>query len=356
MRYRFYHMGIARSLLILSYTFSTSLIYSQIGGQSTYEFLNLPVSARETALGNDLIAIKDDDINLAYKNPAAITDSLNKEISFNNAIHFAGINFGYVGYGFSSEKAGNFTTGIQYISYGTFVGANPDGTKTGGNFTASELSTHLSWGKSYNEYLSYGVTGKIITSFLEQYFSLGAAVDIAGMYYDKEKEFVFTTVFKNIGTQLKPYYAGNRESLPFEIQMGVSKKLEHLPFRFSLTAHNLQRFDVRYDDPSSIKENLTFGIDTTNNEKEKKYIGDKILRHFTVGGELLLGKNMRLRLGYNHLRRREMIIANRRGLTGLSWGFEIRIKKFQIAYGSAGYHLAGGSNHLSISTNLNNFL
>ncbi|MFN5885727.1 MAG: hypothetical protein ACK445_10335, partial [Bacteroidota bacterium] len=43
-----------------------------------------------------------------------------------------------------------------------------------------------------------------------------------------------------LGTQIKTYRAGNNETLPFNLQVGVSKKFAHAPFRFSLVAHNLQ--------------------------------------------------------------------------------------------------------------------
>ena len=40
---------------------------------------------------------------------------------------------------------------------------------------------------------------------------------------------------------------------------------------------------------------------------------------------------------------------------GFSWGFGIRISKFHLNYGRASYHLAGASNHFSITTDLSSF-
>ena len=42
-------------------------------------------------------------------------------------------------------------------------------------------------------------------------------------------------------------------------------------------------------------------------------------------------------------------------MVGFSWGFGIKISKFHFSYGRATYHLAGGSNHFSLSTNLSDF-
>ncbi len=40
---------------------------------------------------------------------------------------------------------------------------------------------------------------------------------------------------------------------------------------------------------------------------------------------------------------------------GLSFGFGMKIKKFRINYGRSLYHPAGGTNHFSIITDLNEF-
>ena len=41
---------------------------------------------------------------------------------------------------------------------------------------------------------------------------------------------------KDFGRQLSSY-TDEKENLPFQLQMGVSKELAHLPFRFSIVAH-----------------------------------------------------------------------------------------------------------------------
>ena len=59
-------------LPILAVFFSTQLTFSQIGGESTYEFLNLPNSARIASMGGDYLAIYDKDITLALANPTVL--------------------------------------------------------------------------------------------------------------------------------------------------------------------------------------------------------------------------------------------------------------------------------------------
>jgi len=46
--------------------------FSQIGGNSVYQFLNLVTSPRQAALGGKVLTIYDNDVNQAQFNPATI--------------------------------------------------------------------------------------------------------------------------------------------------------------------------------------------------------------------------------------------------------------------------------------------
>ena len=39
-------------------------------------------------------------------------------------------------------------------------------------------------------------------------------------------------------------YTSEQEDLPFEIQIGLSKYLQHLPFRYSFVFHHLNVYDL----------------------------------------------------------------------------------------------------------------
>jgi hypothetical protein len=136
--------------------------------------------------------------------------------------------------------------------------------------------------------------------------------------------------------------------MPFDAQLGVTFKPEHMPLRFSATAHHLYQFDIVYLDP-----NQRGLLDADGNEiKDKKTFGDKLARHFVVGGELLLSKNFHLRMGYNHLRRRELRMDSRSGGAGLSLGALIRIRSFAFDYSRAFYHVGGASNYFTLTTDM----
>jgi len=325
------------------------LTFAQKGGESTYSFLGLTNSARVAALGGESVSLLDDDINLVFHNPALLTPGMDNNLNLNYINYFAGVNFGYASYAYHKDGIGTFAAGMHYVNYGEFDRTDELG-ENQGTFRASEYALNLVYARSLiDSMLTVGVNMKPIYSALESYSSLGLAFDL-GLTYNNPR--TFTTiglVAKNMGFQLTSY-TGIREKLPFEIQAGITQGLAHAPFRFSIIYQNLERWDLTYDlgdsDDLVIGETEVGGFDI---------FGDRLMRHLVFGVELLLGENFHVDLGYNYKRRQEMKVAARPGAVGFSWGFGFRVSKFHISYGRSSYHLSGGTNHFSLTTNLSDF-
>ncbi|HBS88982.1 MAG: hypothetical protein A2W91_06015 [Bacteroidetes bacterium GWF2_38_335] len=335
--------------------FSASLLNAQIGGKNTYEFLDLPNSARVASLGGNALALCDGDINMVFHNPSLLNESMDNHVVANYVNYFSDINFGYAAYAKKFKKFGMLGFGIHYINYGDFVRADETSAILG-NFKASEQSLNVSWAKPLDSLFSVGATAKIIYSALDSYFSAGMVFDAGATYYNSKKLFGAAVVLKNFGTQFKSYTKGNYEPMPMDIQLGFSKKLRYAPFRFSVTAQNLLRWDMSYintNEPDESVDPLT-GEPIKENKLEKR--ADNFMKHFILGSELIMSKNFFIRLGYNYQRRSELKISTRAFTVGFSWGFGFRINKFHFSYGRATYHLAGPSNHFSISTSLSDFM
>lgn len=329
---------------------------AQIGGRYTYEFLGNPQSARLSALGGSLITIQDNDVSLAASNPALLNDKMHNQITFNHNFAFADVSNGYIGYGRKVNKWGGINThvGISYVSFGEFTAADEIG-NTNGTFSGGETAITLGASKRLNERIVVGANLKGIFGNLETYSSSGLGADL-GVYYSKpESNFSAAFVVKNIGTELSTY-GNERANLPLDIQLGVSKKLNHLPFRFTIIAHQLQQWSVRYDDPNNVQSESIFEDEPSETSGFNEGV-DNFFRHFIFNGEFLLGKTqgLKIRFGYNHFRRKELSLSNFRSLTGFSGGLGLRIKGFNIDYGVGYYHLAGAANHLSIRTDLGRF-
>lgn len=341
-------------LIFITIIFNSSVISAQIGGKHAYEFLNLPASARITALGGNLIGVEDEDVSLALSNPALLNFKMHNRISFSQNFHFSGISNGYVSYGRSFKKTGiNTHFGVQYINYGDFSSADIIGTQTG-SFSASEMAFVVGASKKVADRIQIGVNLKNVFSSLESYSSYGILMDIGMNYAKDSSSFMISFVVKNLGTEITTYN-GVRFGTPLDVQIGISKKLRYLPFRFSIIGHQLQNANIRYDDPNKKNEVDIFG--ETVRENNFSNIVDNIFRHIIFNGEFMLGKkeNLRLRFGYNHLRRKELSLTSFRSLAGFSLGFGIKINAFKLDYGLGYHHVIGATNHITVSTNLSKF-
>ena len=343
--------------LLFTQIFSVSLWSQVSGGRQAYTFLEMPASARLTALGGYLVSVRDDDVALATMNPAQLNAKAHQQLSFNHNFHFAGTATGYFGYSYHANKwKTSLHGGVQYMRYGDIPWTDEFNQQLG-TFSPAEIAVTVGAARQWKERLSYGINLKYIQSVLEAYKSTALAAD-AGVYYENpESRLGVGLVLQNMGAPMTTYYKGSeRENVPFNALLGVSKRLKYLPFRFTVTAHSLHRWNVRYDDPT-LRSNTPFPGQEPEKENTFAQGVDNIFRHLTFSGEFLLGKteSFRIRLGYDHRLRRELLVPGNGGLSGFSGGLGMRIYRFRLDYGFGIYHLAGATHHLSIGTNLKSF-
>ena len=336
------------------FLFSLSLSgNTQVGGKHIYKFIDLPVSPRNTALSNSLIATLDQDNNSAWINPALINPQMAGRVSFNYNFHLAQIKSGFLTYADSIKSIKTLIVyGLNFIQYGDFLAADAMG-NINGEFKASEYAFQIGASRSFFPNVTFGTNLKVINSRLESYNSFGLSLDL-GVYYDKpDKLTSWGFVVRNMGIQFAQYSEGPKEKLPFDIQLGFSKSFKHLPFRLYTTFHHLHRWNLLFDIPDSDVDNTIIGLEETPPSRINMTI-DNIFRHFIFGGEFFLGKNdnLALRFGYNHQRKKELSVSPFRSLAGFSGGFGFKVKEIQIDFGFGVFHLAGSNTHLGISTSL----
>lgn len=342
------------SLLLL---LSTSLsVYSQLGGDNTYEFLNLNSSARVSALGGNQIAVKDNDPFLAYDNPSLLNKEMDNKLALTYTNYVADIGMGFASYTKDYKGIGTFSAGIQYIDYGKFTETDNAGNVIG-DFGAGEYAFVIGYGRQLDTNFSVGANLKTIYSSFYDYNSVGLATDLAATYQSLDRNFTMALVAKNIGTQITTYAESGNESLPFEIQYGLTKRFKNIPLRLGLIFHQLQQWDLRYENPNDEEETSLLGAssDGNNDKNENKFL-DNLGRHIIVNTEFLVSKNFNIRFGYNYLRRAELKIDEKLGSVGISWGFGIRVSKFHLSYGRSAYHQSGPTNTFSVSTRLSDFI
>jgi hypothetical protein len=327
---------------------------AQIGGESTYEFLDLPNSARIAAMGGEYLSIYDDDITLSLANPSLINENMHNNLGFSFVDYYTDINYGYAQYGRNFEKVGAFVATMQFINYGTFDRADETGQRNG-TFTAGEYALNIGWGRRLHPHWSIGANFKAIYSSFEAYNSFGIAVDIAGSYVHEEKDFTASIIARNIGLMLKGYYSGQSHPLPFELQFGMAKGLKHIPLRFSFLYHNMEKWDLTHEDPLVTAENTDPITGEVNEQSGIADFADKFMMHIVLGAELNITNFLSLRGGYNYGRRQDNGVTTKMSTVGFSWGVGLRISKFHFSYARSRYHLAGSPNYITLTLNLQEF-
>jgi hypothetical protein len=303
----------------------------------SFQSLNVPSNARLLGLGGKNVSSVDADPSMFLSNPGTLSKKMDNKASFSYLPYFAKTNFLSAGFVKDFAKFGTWGAAINYMNYGSFEGYDPSGEYTG-NFKASDYALVLSNAHS-KENFSFGASAKFTGSFIAGYSSNALLFDVGGMFIHPEKDFTIGLAIKNLGFGLKNYNETSSFTMPFDVQLGSSFKPEHMPLRFSLTLHNLNKFKV---------------LDKEEDGKEIA-VGKQVFSHMVFGAEILVSKNINLRAGYDYFRRQQ-IKQDKGGFSGFSFGAMIRIKGFEFAYSRGIFNQAGAQNCITLNVDINSFL
>ncbi len=318
---------------------------AQIGGLRSFDFLNLPGDARTAALGSVNISQTKQDVNAFAQNPALLDSAMHNLFSVSYLNYLGGVNFSNLAYAKSFDKYGIWGINLKYINYGSIDGFDPSGFPTG-ELDANEFVISLAHSRKTGVF-SIGGNLKFALSNIAGFKANALLLDLGGSFQHPTKDLVIGLAIKNAGLILKDYTDLSTSDLPFDVQLGVSFKPKHMPFRFSATAYNLYKADIAFFDPQGRIDNV---------ESEEPGLADKIFRHLIFAAEFVPTENFNIRIGYNHLVRRELRLEDISGGAGFSFGLMFRVKAFEFAYSKAFYHVAGNTNHLTLTSNFNRLI
>lgn len=310
-------------------------------GSSVFHFLDLPTSSRLNALGGENVSIADGDISMAFMNPALLTQNTDKVLQLNYAYYLAGTMFGSAMYG-HNYKENYFGAAVHYLDYGQMEYADEMGNLLGTTFTAKDICVNLMYARQLGPMFRVGATIKPIFSVYERYNSFALGADIGGHFQTTDSLFQLGLALRNIGWQLKSFYetdfGQHTEMLPLNLELGMSLKLRHAPLRFSLTVHNLQRWDIAPAE-TTVKWH------------------DMLFRH-TIWAIDVVPKSEKfyLTVSYNHRRQAEMNIVDAGGIAGFAFGAGVKVYKFRVGFAMSQYSKSNFTYQVSLSTDINSFL
>jgi len=343
-----------RRMIFLVIAFSMLLpaaIKSQtLGGRSGYQFMRFPVSAQASSLGGMNVSQQNNDISLAFHNPALLSPNMHSQMSASFNAGYDGIKQYHWMQGYRhQELKTNFAAGISYFNYGDITQTDPTGNIMGA-FRPRDYIVQVSASREYLNRWTYGATLKYIGSNYGVVRSSALAADVGVLYRDTANFLQISLVAMNMGSVVKKYTNGVNEELPFDLVFGISKKLAKAPIQFSLTAHQLHRFNLLYND-------TLFNQEIGDPFQESKgFTIDKLFRHFIFSTQLFIGKKIEVTVGYNYLRRAELRLPNYpNGLVGFSLGVGAILPKLHLRYGRTYYQNTTAYNQLSLNLPLNRY-
>lgn len=306
-----------RQWLTLSLVLITGMANAQVaGGNAVYNFLKLPASPLQAALGGENISVISNDVTMGYQTPALLRQEMDRQfgVVFNSipgnikTLHFTGNIY-------KASWATNFAASVQYFNYGQIAETDAAGNEYG-NFNPRDYVVQVAASRKYLQHWYYGTAIKFIQSNYGQYRSSAIAMDIGLNYADSNGHWQAGLLLRNMGLQLRNYTAGAQENLPFDLQLGITKRLQKAPIQFSLTLHQLHRL-------------ILYNEDSTGTI-------DHLMQHLVFATQFFIGDKIELTGGYNHLRRKELGIPNSvNGLTGFSFGVGLLLPKLQLRYARA---------------------
>ena len=313
-----------KALFVFLMMLGISSLHAQNESQTEYNFLRLPVSAHAAALGGDNITVIENDEALIFHNPALLTSVNDKTINLNYMNYMSGANMASASFNRIVKERASWAVSAQYVNYGKIKEVDENNVQTG-EFSAKDLSFAGYFSYMLTNRLTGGISARLITSYLGSYNSIGFGVDLGLNYYDSDHEWSLALVLKNLGGQLKAYH-DNFERMPFDIQMGVTKRFTGTPFRLHATLVDLNHLDYKF------------------------------LNHVVVGADVPLTESIWIGGGYNFRRADEMKITTTNSSSshgaGLSLGAGLNLDRFKLNLAYGKYHVSSSSLVLNVAYEL----
>ncbi len=322
-----------RLLLLVPVLFSLWL--QAQSGENVYPFLNIPVSARQAALGGDAVSIRDQDVSMATVNPSLMNLDMDNRISVNYASYLADSKIGTMSYVKDLGEGHLLGANARYMNYGDIPRTDEAG-NISGDFGAYDAAFGVSYAYQVEDEWTIGASASLVSSKIDTYTSMAVAGTIAVTYHLDLTNETVSLIARNFGYQFQTFN-GIREKLPFRVDLGYTRILDQFPVALTVTAHDLQQLNISQD---------------YNNNGQKTGKLRKIADHLSFGAELFPDQGFNLRLGYNVRRGNELAVLDQRSFSGLSAGFGIKISFMRFDYSHVRYHNSSNMNMFGLTLDL----
>lgn len=303
------------------------LVFSPLtlSAQETWQFLNLPVNAKQSAVsGSTGIYSRESDAFTG--NPSFIGNASANDLILSYTSHLAGIKSGSSIFVTDLPYTGRTGFTVLYNNYGALTRTDVLG-NIHGDFTPSDLVIGATMSYDIADSIPLGATIKWVSSSIDTYSSYGLSFDFGSRYYLGDTGWLFTSVLKNVGKQLKVYRI--KESLPTLLNIGAFKTLKYIP--------------------------LTLGVEVEglNNYADKK--GSPV-DYLVVSGMMKPNQSLTLFVSSYLGQRNKLKTKGGIDLSGINFGGSLKLKSFSITYAYSNMGIIEGIHRIDFGINIGKYL
>ncbi len=207
--------------VVLIFTFSLLSAQHKKVGTTVFNFLKTGHGGRPVGMAGAFTAVSDD-ANSLFWNPGGLSQITGPVVTSTYRNYVAGIRGGYLAYIRPQGETGSLGVGISYLNFGAIDKRDAQNTDLG-SFSPSAVVPTLGYGLLLTETMAVGLGLKAIYQTIDTVASLGAAVDVGGIYDTGVEGLKVGVVVQNAGLQVKTFReGGDKEPLPLIVKLGAS--------------------------------------------------------------------------------------------------------------------------------------
>lgn len=278
-------------------------------GTRAMTFLKIGIGAKAMGMGESHVAATDD-LYASYWNPAGLARIQKPQLALMHNEWFAGINHQFIGFALPVGDIGTVGASANYLSFGELQGRDRDGNETT-IFRPYDLALVVSYANAVTSNLAFGANAKFLREQIADESGTGIAFDFGGLYTFPELPLALGFNAQHVGPRVR--FVEEAFGLPFTFRCGAA----YQPWSeaFMLTADVVRPSD----------NDITTGVGAA----------------YTIADILQLRTGYKYKLGGNDLG----------GTSGLTGGFGLTLRRFQIDYALVPFGVLGLTHRFSLVAN-----
>lgn len=278
-------------------------------GTRAMTFLKIGIGAKAMGMGESHVAATED-LYASYWNPAGLARLQQPQLALMHNEWFAGINHEFIGFALPISDIGTVGASANFLSFGELQGRDRDGNATT-IFRPYDLALVVSYARDVTPALAFGANAKLLREQIADESGTGMAFDFGGLYTFAELPLSLGFNAQHIGPRVQ--FVEEAFGLPFTFRFGAAYR----PWgdAFMLTADVVRPSD----------NDITTGVGAA----------------YTIADILQLRTGYKYKLGGNDLG----------GTSGLTGGFGLTLRRFQIDYALVPFGVLGLTHRFSLVAN-----